>query len=126
MNKVDKIHDDAMRLVDEADHLRRCGDKKGAERRLHQAFLQERKVAEMLASKEDFEPSRSVLHRSAATLALQCGEYREAERLIAAALAGNPPAWIADELRDLLDQVYFARPSKRQRRRWLAAKSSAS
>ena len=31
----------------------------------------------------------------------------EAERLIAAALSGDPPDEIAEELRDLLEQVYF-------------------
>ena len=50
---------------------------------------------------------RSVLHRSAASLALECGALREAERLIAAALSGDPPDEIAEELRDLLEQVYF-------------------
>jgi hypothetical protein len=34
---------------------------------------------------------------------------REAEQLISAALAGNPPAEIAEELRDLLEDVYFQR-----------------
>jgi hypothetical protein len=47
------------------------------------------------------------LHRSAAALALECGVLREAERLIAAALSGDPPNEIAEELRDLLEQVYF-------------------
>jgi hypothetical protein len=43
-----------------------------------------------------------VLHRSAASLAVECFQLREAERLIGRALAGNPPPDIADELRDLL------------------------
>jgi hypothetical protein len=43
----------------------------------------------------------------AASLALECGALREAERLIAVALSGNPPEEIAEELRDLLEQVYF-------------------
>jgi hypothetical protein len=51
-----------------------------------------------------------VLHRSAASLAIECAQLREAERLIGRALAGNPPADIADELRDLLlDAVYSQR-----------------
>ena len=60
----------------------------------------------MVAPDLGAEPSRSVLHRSAASLAEQCGEFREAERLIAVALSGNPPEEIAEELRDLLQQVY--------------------
>jgi len=35
------------------------------------------------------------------------GALRDAERLIAVALSGDPPAEIAEELRDLLEQVYF-------------------
>jgi len=66
------------------------------------------------------EPTRSVLHRSAAALAWQCGEYREAERLITTALSGAPPEVIADELRDLLLRVYFEQ-SPRKKRRSLSA-----
>jgi hypothetical protein len=51
-----------------------------------------------------------VLHRSAASLAVECLQLREAERLIGRALAGNPSPDIADELRDLLlDAVYSQR-----------------
>ena len=56
---------------------------------------------------EESEPTRSVLHRSAASLAFRCGEYREAERLIARALLGNPPEEIADELRRLNNKINF-------------------
>ena len=63
-----------------------------------------------MADQLDFEPTRSVLHRSAASLAVECLQLREAERLIGRALAGNPPPDIADELRDLLlDGVYSQR-----------------
>jgi hypothetical protein len=55
-----------------------------------------------VADQFNLEPTRSVLHRSAAALALECSELREAERLIGRALAGNPPEEIANELRDLL------------------------
>jgi hypothetical protein len=51
-----------------------------------------------------------LLHRSAALLAIDCAELREAERLIARVLAGNPPDDIANELRDLLlEEVYSQR-----------------
>jgi hypothetical protein len=46
-----------------------------------------------------------VLFRSAATLALECGEFREAEHLIAMALIGEPPAEIAEERRELFAKV---------------------
>ena len=57
----------------------------------------------------DLEPTRSVLHRSAATLAVECSELREAEKLIGRALAGNPPDDIANELRDLLLEKIYSR-----------------
>lgn len=63
-----------------------------------------------IASLEDpVEPTFSVLHRSAATLALDCKLPRQAEKLVAYALAHEPPSEIADELRDLLEQVNFDR-----------------
>lgn len=53
------------------------------------------------------EPTYSVLHRSAGTLALDCNKFRLAEKLVAKALAQEPPTDIAGELRDLLEEVYF-------------------
>ena len=50
-----------------------------------------------------------VLHRSAGWMAFHAGELREAERLAARALAGEPPADIAAELRDLIDQIVARR-----------------
>ena len=52
------------------------------------------------------EPGLSILYRSAASLAIQCGRYREAEQLIAKALSGNPTEEIARELRQLLQNIY--------------------
>jgi hypothetical protein len=75
------------------------------------AFAKERAAADLTANQLDLEPTRSVLHRSAAVLAIECGELRDAERLIGHALAGNPPQDIADELRDLLlTEIYAHRP----------------
>ncbi|HYV35336.1 MAG TPA: hypothetical protein VE988_06510 [Gemmataceae bacterium] len=94
-------------MADEAELLRRQGNLAQARKKTEQAFEQERKAADLVAPELTMEPTRSVLHRSAAALALECGALREAERLIAVALAGEPPQEIAEELRDLLEQVYF-------------------
>ena len=51
------------------------------------------------------EPTRSVLHRSAASLAIDCDNFPAAEPLITIALSGNPPDEIADEPRDLFVQI---------------------
>jgi tetratricopeptide (TPR) repeat protein len=116
MNLIQDLHREAMQLADQADRLRREGNPQVAQERLCQAFDCERQAAQRSAGDQSFEPTRSVLHRSAASLALECGNYREAERLIAVALAGSPPDDIAEELRDLLEQVYFDRPAAGNRR----------
>ena len=96
-----------MRLVDEAAAARRQGDKRVARELLEQAFAHERQAADLVAADLAREPTRSVLHRSSASLALECGALREAERLIAAVLSGDPPEEIGQDLPDFLEQVYF-------------------
>jgi hypothetical protein len=114
--RITDLHHQAMRLADQASDLRRKGEAAEADARLRQAFEHERQAAELAAADLVPEPTRSVLHRSAATLAWQCGEYREAERLITTALSGTPPETIAEELRDLLLQVYFEQSPRKKRR----------
>jgi hypothetical protein len=118
--RIKDLHYEAMRLADEAADLRRHGEETEANVRLRQALEHERRAAELAAPDLALEPTRSILHRSAATLAWQCGEYREAERLITTALSGTPPESIAEELRDLLLRVYFEQ-SPRKKRRSLSA-----
>jgi len=98
-----------MELVDQAFLARLRGDTGRANDLVREAFDKERNAAVLVANDLKLEPTRSVLHRSAASLAMECGEIREAERLIGLALSGNPPDEIAGELRDLLHQVYFHR-----------------
>ena len=58
---------------------------------------------------EPLEPTYSVLHRSAGWMAFHCRQFRRAEQLASKALAGEPPADIAAELRDLLEQSKLQR-----------------
>jgi hypothetical protein len=106
MTTASDYHDRAMELADLALDARRRGEAGEAATYFREAYVHERRAAEMVAPEMGAEPTRSVLHRSAASLAVQCGELREAERLIAVALSGNPPHEIAEELRDLLQQVH--------------------
>lgn len=99
-----ELHDKAMELADIALFARRNGDEKDFRQASRQAFELEKKAALMIES-EDSEPTRSVFHRSAAILALDCGEYREAEKLIGRALSGNPPGAVYRELRELYETV---------------------
>ena len=102
MTTVHELHDKAMELADQAFAARREGDVLMAGQLFRQAFNFESEAAQQVANDYSNEPTRSVLLRSAATLALDCGEVRIAERLVASALAGDPPPELADELRDLI------------------------
>lgn len=97
-----------MHFADEAFLARRRGKEDLARDFFEKAFRAEKEAAEQVTD-SDLEPTRSVLCRSAATLALDCGLTREAEKLISVALAGEPPFAIAEELRDLQERVQFKR-----------------
>ena len=112
MNKTTDLHETAMEFWDEAFFARREGNKSLANEKLRKALELETQAAERLKDELDEEPSRSVLYRSAASMAMSCKEYRQAEKLIATALAGNPPEEIAEELRDLLEEVNLRKKSK--------------
>jgi hypothetical protein len=102
--EINALHDQAMDYAGQALLARQRGDHPDAERLFQLAFELERRAATPLIN-STLEPSRSIILRSAASLALDCGEIREAERLIAIALSGDPPDTIAAELRKLLMQV---------------------
>lgn len=109
MDKITEIHRKAMSLLDEAFQEKLKGNNKDAKRLLELALETEIKAASLVADNYQLEPTRSILHRSAASIALQCHKIRESEKLIAIALSGNPPDEIAEELRDLLERVNFKR-----------------
>jgi len=109
VSKVKDLHRQAMEQADLAHETRREGHLELAHKHFDQAFRLEREAAELLANRPDAEPSRSILFRSAASLAVQSGAIMEAEKLVCMALAGSPPNDIADELRDLYEQINFKR-----------------
>jgi hypothetical protein len=109
MKQLIELHNQAMDQAEMALMAKLKGDFSQFKILTREAFENERRAAELACQDINNEPTRSVLLRSAASLALDCVEYREAERLIAVALAGSPPNEIAEELRDLLEQVYFQR-----------------
>ena len=111
MNAITDLHRTAMALVDQGFAAQRLGNTARAQALLHQALDLETQAAHQLATDFAAEPSRSVLYRSAATLAIDCQELHQAEQLIHMGLAGHPPTAIADELRELLNRVH-AKPSR--------------
>lgn len=106
MNDVMTIHREAMEWADKGQSLFDHGKLPAAREAFRKAMELEREAA--CAPNVD-EPDRSILFRSAGSLALECAEIRTAEQLLAMGLAGNPPEEIAEEIRDLLEQTHFQR-----------------
>jgi hypothetical protein len=80
----------------------------------YQALDLERRAAEIWIETRNEEPTRSILLRSAASLAWSCQDYTEAERLARKGLEGKPPGKIGRELEELLERVQ--RTTSRKRR----------
>ena len=97
-------HDKAMNLSQDALVLHLKGQT-GFLDLYAQAFEYEQKAALLYVKLLDKEPMRSVLFRSAASLAVECHKFSDAERLIEIGLSGNPPEMIASELRTLQEQI---------------------
>ncbi len=107
MSETNDLHNKAMDLAELALVERLRGNVEGEVDLSRQALRFERAAIDELA--EIIEPTFSVLHRSAGTLALRCHDYRLAEQIAAKALAEEPPDEIAEELRDLVEQANFQR-----------------
>lgn len=105
MNTVRALHREAMTFAQLAFVASLNGKEKEALELNRKAFKKEAQAANLLFDDFSLEPTRSVLHRSAAVLAMECGQLQEAERLIGTGLTGCPPAEIAQELRDLLQKI---------------------
>jgi len=105
MNRIRELHEKAMDLAEEAFVAKLRGNLEQAKQLIRQAFEGEAQAARLVPNDPSSEPTRSILYRSAASLALDCNEFDEAERLIAAGLAGNPPKEIAEELKELSEKV---------------------
>jgi hypothetical protein len=85
------------------------GNDQDALRHFQAAYRLEASAANELTDHHAAEPSRSILFRSAATIAKECGLLEEAQKLIYKALSGDPPPDIKVELQDLLEEVNFTR-----------------
>ena len=107
MSELNRFHNQAMDLVELALIERMRGNNEEEIELSRQALECELAAIEELENQ--IEPTFSVLHRSAGTLALRCHNYRLAEQIAAKALAEEPPHEIAEELRDLVQQANFHR-----------------
>lgn len=105
VDEVVSLHRRAMASADAATMAKLRRDRSSELAALRQAFEFEKAAAEAANQIGIEEPSRSVLLRSAATLAYDVGELGEAERLAHVAMAGYPPEFVKSELRGLLENV---------------------
>jgi len=104
MTAVD-LHNEAMELAEQALSLGREGDSARERKLFEQAFEREKEAATSLLDREDVEPSRSVLFRSAAALARDAGRYGDALDMVKLGLSGTPPEGIRNELKALMRDV---------------------
>ena len=112
MSSMKDYHNRAMELTELAFIHKIKGEIDSSEKHFIDALRNELHAIEIMESSGVIEPTYSVLLRSAATLALDCGDHRHSEKLIAKALSNEPPLEIAEELRDLLEQVNLRRHLK--------------
>ena len=112
MSAMNDFHHQAMDLVGAAILERVHGSPEKVSRLYAEAL--EMELAAIAELPEPIEPTHSVLHRSAGWMAYHSQQYRKAEQLAASALAHEPPPEIANELRDLLRQIYAQWPPQYQ------------
>lgn len=109
MQTIKEIHDKAMNLAEDAFHAQKSGREADAIRLFAEALELEQEAANSLPLSEESEPTRSILFRSAASLAFNSKNYEVADRLIARGLSGFPPPEIMEELKNLYEDVNFMR-----------------
>ena len=111
MSSVREFHDQAMTFVDRGLRERARGNAECAIGQFRQALENELAAIDNLSTQSGL--SWSILLRSAATMALDCEDFRLAEKLACKALAGDAHPEIVEELRDILEQVFAHMPRQR-------------
>ena len=107
MNSFNDLHKKAMEFADLGLRRRARGNAEESIEYFEQALHYELAAIDELDKTEAL--AWAVLHRSAGTLALDCRDFLQAEKIVTSALAQDPHPEIAEELRDLLEQIYFQR-----------------
>jgi hypothetical protein len=107
MSTVRELHDKAAELVQQAMMARYEGERERAEDLARRAYEYEVQAVELVPDNESSEPTRSILYLSAASLAYQCKEFQNAQRLVAKGLSGYPPPKVKQDLKDLFEQLDF-------------------
>jgi OST-HTH/LOTUS domain len=105
MSSVSQIHDEAMTKLELANEAMANSRVKAYKSMLIESLELEKEAAYSLLTDFDCEPTRSVLFRSAASIAIHAAQYQEAIILAKEGLKGQPFAEIKMELEALLDEA---------------------
>lgn len=106
LSVVSVYHEEAMDLYEEGLRLQRRGLHDDGLYSMIKGLELEQRAADLVEPYHDMEPTRSVLHRSAATMALRCERFDEALEYCLRGLEGrNSPDEIRVELQEILDRI---------------------
>ncbi|MGD0757737.1 MAG: ImmA/IrrE family metallo-endopeptidase [Candidatus Sulfotelmatobacter sp.] len=103
MNDPRSPHDRAMDLFELGLLAAREGKLDDGRRLFASALEEEARAADSVP--RDIEPTRSILHQSAASIALRIGDVHRAMKYIDAGLAGRVPTQLRDEMVVLREQI---------------------
>lgn len=102
---VSASHNKAMEFAERAFLAQIRGPRKNQTELFEKALQYELEAISKMEAEGRTEPTYSVLHRSAGTLALHCNEFQQAREIVTKALNHDPHPEIADELRELQYQI---------------------
>lgn len=103
MTAARDFHDRAMDLFDLGLLAARKGELVESRRLFRDALANEAHAADSVPY--GLEPTRSILHRSAASIALRIGDTKMAMKYVEAGLAGRGPAQLKEEMTTLREQL---------------------
>lgn len=107
-SSVKILHDRAMEIAQKAIIYKDNGNSHEAIVSYIKAFELEKEAAFLISKDKKSEPTRSILFRSAASLAYQAELYMEASQMVGEGLSGYPPKRIFNELNIINEKIKLA------------------
>jgi DNA phosphorothioation-dependent restriction protein DptG len=105
LERATEIHKKSMTFAQEAHMARIFNDEPKALMLNRQSLELEREVVAIYADRHDEEPMRSMLYVSAASMAMLCHLYQEANSLIDQGLTVHTPSFVKLEFEELREQI---------------------
>ena len=109
METFNTLHETAVDMAQEAFLKQKKGLQSQALALFREALEYEKRAVDAIFKNNIGEPARSIVIRSAASLALNAMYLRQAEKLASLGLLGDPPVEIAEELREIMALVDMRR-----------------